>query len=88
MIEIYYGEIQDVIEILDEQYGKFISKQHGRAIGAGAETRAKWMGEGWLVHTDHFRTVGRGLTVKAFVSFTDSRVETIFRLKYPKMVKR
>lgn len=88
MIEIYYGEIQDVIEILDMEGGKFISKQSGRPIGAGAESRAKWMGEGWIVHTDHFRTSGRGVTVKAFLSFSDSRQETIFRLKHPEMVKK
>ena len=88
MIEIYYGEIHDVIEILDSGYGKFLKKQEGRTIGAGAETKAKWMGEGWIVHTDHFRTGGRGMTVKAFLSLDDARVETIFRLKHPEKVKK
>lgn len=88
MIEINYGEIQDVVEILDSQYGKFLQKQSGRPIGMGAESKAKWMGEGWIVHTDHFRTQGPGNTIKAFLSFGDPRQETIFRLKYPKMVKR
>jgi hypothetical protein len=46
------------------------------------------MGEGWIVHTDHFRTGGRGLTVKAFLSLDDARVETIFRLKHPEKVKK
>lgn len=85
-MEINYALIPDTIKVLQEDVGQLLSTQNGRSIGAGAVSKAKWMGEGWIVWTDHFRTPQHGTTVKAFLSFSDPQQETIFRLKYPHLL--
>ena len=85
-MEIKYALIPDVVEKLEQDVGKHLTTQNGRNIGLGAVSKAKWTGQGWIIWTDHFRTPEHGTTVKAFLSFEDSRQETIFRLKYPHLL--
>lgn len=87
-MEINYALIPDVLKVLQQDVGKLLNTQNGRPIGLGAVSKAKWMGDGWIVWTDHFRTAEHGTVVKAFASFSDSRQETIFRIKYPHLLTK
>ena len=86
MIEIRYADIPDVVKHLENSFGPLLRTQNGRSIGAGAVSKAKWMGQGWIMWTDHFRTPTHGTTVKCFLSFDDAHQETVFRLKHPKHI--
>lgn len=85
-MEINYALIPDILKVLEKDVGNLLTTQNGRNIGLGAVSKAKWMGQGWIVWTDHFRTPDHGTTVKAFLSFEDPQQETIFRLKYPHLL--
>ena len=85
-MEINYALIPDTLKVLQKDFGNLLTTQNGRNIGLGAVSKAKWMGQGWIVWTDHFRTPDHGTTVKAFLSFEDPQQETIFRLKYPHLL--
>jgi hypothetical protein len=87
VIEIRYGDIPKVVELLQHETGAVLQQQNGRPIGVGAVSKAKWFGDGWMVWTDHFRTPSHGTTVKAFLSFHDPQQETIFRLKHSHLIK-
>ena len=84
MIEIRYADIPDVLQHLEAGFGKLLKHQNGRNIGHGAVSKAKWMGQGWIMWTDHFRTPSHGTTVKCFLSFENAHHETLFRLKHSK----
>ena len=86
MIEIRYADIPDVIKHLENSFGPLLRQQNGRSIGAGAVSKAKWMGQGWIMWTDHFRTPTHGTTVKCFLSFNDVHQETVFRLRHTKHI--
>ena len=86
MIEIGYQHINTVLEYLDQSFGEFTKQQTGRIIAHGAVSKAKWIGRGWIVWTDHFRTPDHGTVIKAYLSFSDSKNETVFRLKHPEVI--
>jgi hypothetical protein len=86
VVEINYALIPDTIKVLDKEVGSLAHTQNGRNIGVGAVSKAKWLGTGWIMWTDHFRTPEHGTTVKAFLTFEDPRQETIFRLKHPNLL--
>ena len=85
-MEVNYALIPDILQVLQQDVGTLLHTQNGRNIGVGAVSKAKWMGQGWIMWTDHFRTPSQGTTVKAFLSFEDPRQETIFGLKYPHLL--
>ena len=86
-MEIKYALIPDVVEKLEQDVGPLLTTQNGRNIGLGAVSKAKFMGEGWIVWTDHVRPPGSaGPIVKAYLSFGNPQQETIFRLKYPHLL--
>jgi hypothetical protein len=83
VIDLGYENIDQAINILASWLGKPTAVNSGREIGAGAKTKARWTGPGWIVWTDHYRTANHGIDVKAFLSFENAHNETIFRLKHP-----
>lgn len=83
VINLEYGEIDSAIDALTEWLGAPTTRIHGRSIGMGAESKAKWMGPGWMMWTDHYRTPPNKITVQAFLSFHNDSDELIWRLKYP-----
>ena len=85
-MEINYAMVPDTIKVLEKEVGPLLTVQNGRPIGLGAISKATWMGKGWIIWTDHFRTPDHGTVVKAFCSFQDPRQETIFRLKHPNLL--
>ena len=88
-MEVNYALIPDILKVLQKDVGNLLTTQNGRNIGVGAVSKAKWMGEGWIVWTDHFRKSGsKGPIVKAFLSFNDPHQETIFRIKYPQYLHK
>ena len=87
MIELQYALIPDAVQALTVFLGEPFTVQNGRNIGLGAVSKAKWMGPGWIVWTDHFRTADHGTTVRCFLSFEDAQNETVFRLKHNNLIK-
>lgn len=87
MIKLPYDHIDLAINALTDWLGPPTTTSTGRPIGVLSQmSKAKWMGPGWIIHTDHFRTSnGSQMSVRAFLSFADSKNETIWRLKYPEI---
>ena len=85
MIRLPYEQIDAAIWALTNWLGAPTTTVNGRPIGIGAMSKAKWMGPGWLIWTDHFRTGGHGTVVRAFLSFEDEQNETLWRLKHPEI---
>lgn len=87
MIKLSYDQIDMAITALTNWLGEPTTKSNGRPIGVlGHMSKAKWMGPGWIIHTDHFRTGnGSQMSVRAFLSFADPKNETIWRLKHPEI---
>lgn len=85
MIKIAYENIDLAINALTNWLGAPTTINNGRVIGLGAITKAKWTGPGWLLYTDHKRTSTHGTIVEAFLTFDNSKNETIWRLKHPEL---
>lgn len=85
MIELPYDHIDAAITALTTWLGSPTTTSTGRPIGERSQmSKAKWLGPGWIIHTDHFRTGnGSQMAVRAFLSFADAKNETIWRLKHP-----
>lgn len=81
MIEIAPERIPEIMQRLIDWLGEPTTVIHGRDLN-GFKTKAKYIGPGWMIWTDHGRSANHGLVVFGRVSFTDPATETMYRLKW------
>ena len=81
MIEIAPEHIPEILERLINWLGEPTTVINGRDIN-GFKTKAKYIGPGWMIWTDHGRSANHRLVVFGRLSFTNPAHETMYRLKW------
>ena len=82
MIEFAPERVPEIMERLIKWLGEPTTIIHGRDIN-GFKSKAKYIGPGWMIWTDHARDANHGLVVFARLQFMDRATETMYRLKWP-----
>lgn len=85
MITIKYDLADEALTALQNLFGGAVEHFNGRPIGVGAITKARWVGHGWVMWSDHFRGSDHSLHVRIMISFDEAKMETLFRLKHPEI---
>jgi|LakMenE18May11ns_1017448.scaffolds.fasta_scaffold7231062_1 hypothetical protein len=87
-INVDYAEIDQVLTALSTLFPGEIQSFAGRQIGLGAITKARWLGPGWTMWSDHFRGSDHSVIIKVILQFQQPSSATLFCLRYPQFCHR